>query len=178
MGAMSETEQGTNPDERGAQPSKSQRKREMLALQDLGAALVDLGEGQLARLDLPEELRAAIDEARRIRQRGARKRQLQYIGRLMRAVDAEPIRAALAGIHQRDREAVQRHHQAECWRERLLAEGDRALGHLGAEIADLDRQRVRQWVRAAQAESREGKPPRAARALFRYLRERLRSPGE
>ncbi len=76
-------------------PSKSQRKREALALQDLGATLVTLKPTQLEKIPLPEELREAVLAARQMTQRGARKRQLQYIGRLMREIDPEPIRAAL-----------------------------------------------------------------------------------
>jgi len=76
-------------------PSKSQRKREALALQDLGEMLVDLKPAQLDKMPLPEELREAVLAARQMNQRGARKRQLQYIGRLMRELDPEPIRAAL-----------------------------------------------------------------------------------
>jgi ribosome-associated protein len=76
-------------------PSKSQRKREALALQDLGETLVTLKPAQLDKIPLPEELREAVLAARQMNQRGARKRQLQYIGRLMREIDPEPIRAAL-----------------------------------------------------------------------------------
>jgi ribosome-associated protein len=76
-------------------PSKSQRKREALALQDLGETLVDLKPAQLEKIPLPEKLREAVLAARQMTQRGARKRQLQYIGRLMREIDPEPIRTAL-----------------------------------------------------------------------------------
>ena len=76
-------------------PSKSQRKREALALQDLGETLVTLKPAQLDKMPLPEKLREAVLAARQMNQRGARKRQLQYIGRLMREIDPEPIRAAL-----------------------------------------------------------------------------------
>jgi len=76
-------------------PSKSQRKREALALQELGETLVTLKPAQLDKIPLPEELREAVLAARQINQHGARKRQLQYIGRLMREIDPEPIRTAL-----------------------------------------------------------------------------------
>ena len=76
-------------------PTKSQRKREALALQELGETLVDLKPAQLNKMPLPEELREAVLAARQMTQHGARKRQLQYIGRLMREIDPEPIRAAL-----------------------------------------------------------------------------------
>ncbi len=90
---------GANPDdpETPLPPSKSQRKREATALQDLGEQLVALTRAQLSRIPLPEELRAAVQAAQAITQRGGHKRQLQYIGKLMRRLDdPEPIRAALA----------------------------------------------------------------------------------
>ena len=84
-------------------PSKSQRKKEVHALQDLGVELVALSDERLAALELPERLRDAVLEARHITAREARRRQLQYIGKLMRQVDAEPIRAALAALRAQPR---------------------------------------------------------------------------
>jgi len=88
-------------------PSKSQRKREALALQDLGATLITLKPAQLDKMPLPEELREAVLAARQMTQRGARKRQLQYIGRLMREIEPEPIRVAL-GLAKPEQESSQR----------------------------------------------------------------------
>ena len=88
-------------------PSKSQRKREALALQELGETLVDLKPAQLGKMPLPEELREAVLAARQMTQRGARKRQLQYIGRLMREIDPEPIRVAL-GLAKPEQRSSQR----------------------------------------------------------------------
>ena len=82
----------------GEKPSKTQRKRAVHELQDLGAELVELKDDQLAAIDLPEALRDAVMEARRITRFGAKRRQLQYIGKIMRRIDAEPIRAALAEL--------------------------------------------------------------------------------
>ncbi|OGA20916.1 MAG: hypothetical protein A3I02_00715 [Betaproteobacteria bacterium RIFCSPLOWO2_02_FULL_67_26] len=87
----------------GDRPSKTQRKKQVHALQDLGAELVELSAEQLAAIELPESLRDAVEAARRITARGARRRQLQYIGKLMRRVDAGPIRAALAALRARPR---------------------------------------------------------------------------
>jgi ribosome-associated protein len=84
-------------------PSKTQRKKAVHALQDLGESLVELSEEQLAGIELPERLRAAVVEAQRITRFEARRRQLQYIGKLMRSVDSEPIRAALAALRARPR---------------------------------------------------------------------------
>lgn len=153
------------------QKSKSQRKREMTALQELGEELVALKPAQLQALALPEMLHAAVAAARTIVQRGARKRQLQYVGRLMREVDAEPIRAALAAIKNPQRQSATAHHDLERWRERLLNEGDAAVQEFVALHAHADRQHLRQLLRNAYAEQAHNKPPRAARLLFQYLRE-------
>lgn len=159
-------------EEPGQEPvSKSQRKRESHALQALGEALAALSPERLAGMPLPEMLREAVLEAQRIRQRGAHKRQLQYIGRLMREVDAGPIQAALDVLQQNTHEAVARQHRLERWRDRLLEEGDGALGSLLEEYPAADRQYVRQLVRNAQRERERGQPPRHSRSLFRYLRE-------
>lgn len=159
-------------EEHGQEPiSKSQRKRESHALQALGEALVALSPERLAGMPLPEVLRQAVLDAQRIHQRGAHKRQLQYIGRLMRDVDAGPIKAALDTLRQSNREAAVRQHRLERWRERLLDEGDAALENLLAEYPNADRQHIRQLVRNAQRERERGEPPRNGRTLFRYLRE-------
>jgi len=86
------------PDWQDLPPSKSARKREAHALQKLGEDLTKMRAADLERLPLPENLREAIDEARRLTQRGALSRQRQYIGKLMREVDVEPIEAALAAL--------------------------------------------------------------------------------
>lgn len=153
------------------QKSKSQLKREMISVQDLGEELVELPIRLLQRFDLPESLLDAIEMARGMNSRGARKRQLQYIGRLMREVDAEPIRKTMDDIKHRQVHAAQQLHLIERWRERLLNEGDDALQALCEEYSGADRQRVRQWLRAAEQEKAANKPPAASRALFQYLRE-------
>ncbi len=153
------------------QKSKSQLKREMICLQDLGEELVELPTRLLQRFDLPENLLSAIEAARGITSRGARKRQLQYIGRLMRAVDAEPIRKIMDDIKHRQVHAAQQLHLIERWRERLLNEGDGAVQALCEAYPETDRQRVRQWLRAAEQEQTANKPAAAARALFQYLRD-------
>lgn len=153
--------------------SKSQRKREMTALQDLGEQLAALNAQQLRKLNLPEALYSAIKAAQDMPQRGARKRQLQYIGRLMRAVDAAPITAALEQMSGPNRQANAHFHKLEQWRERLLKEGDSAVQDLLDSCPQADRQHLRQLVRNALAERAANKPPRAARLLFTYLRELL-----
>jgi len=151
--------------------SKSQRKRDMLALQALGEELVDLPVEQFNKIDLPENLRIAIMETRRIHQRGARKRQLQYVGRLMRNVDAEPIQEQLDTLRGHSQRAAQQLHHIERWRDRLLAEGDAALEELLHEYPHADIQNLRQLLRSAHKETLTNKPPKSARSLFRSLRE-------
>jgi len=156
--------------------SKSQRKREMHALQALGQQLVELPKDQFAKITLEEGLYDAIMEARRIRQHGARKRQLQYIGKLMRGLDAEPIQEQLDTLLGQSKRAAQTLHHLEHWRDRLLAEGDAALTDLLNEHPRADRQYLRQLQRNAQKEMHGNKPPRSARALFQYLRELMQEP--
>lgn len=153
------------------QKSKSRLKREMISVQDLGEELVELPIRLLQRFDLPESLLDAIEAARAMSARGARKRQLQYIGRLMREVDAEPIRKVMDDIKHGQVHAAQQLHLIERWRERVLSEGDDAIQALCEEYPETDRQRVRQWLRAVEQERAANKPPTAARALFQYLRE-------
>lgn len=150
-------------------PSKSQLKRESLALQDLGAELVKLPESQLAALGLPEQLRDAIELARRITSHGAQKRQRQYIGRLMHDVEAEPIRAHLEQLRGADRVSKARFQETERWRDRLIAEGDTALAEFLERRPEADRQHLRRLVREAAQEAAAGRPPRHARELFRYI---------
>ena len=150
--------------------SKTQRKNEMLELQALGAALVELSDSQLAQFTLEPRLREAVDEAKRIKSHGARKRQIQYIGRLMRDLDADPIRAGLAAIEGGSAQATARHRRLEAWRERLLAD-DEALTEFAAEHPGSDLQALRALIRNARKEAKEQKPPRAYRELFRFVKQ-------
>jgi ribosome-associated protein len=151
-------------------PSKTQRKHEMHALQDLGERLVTLSAERCAQLDLPETLREAVGAARRIRSREALRRQMQFIGRLMRDTDPEPIRAKLAEWDGRSNAAIAAHHRVERWRERLFAD-DAALTEFAHTHPAADLQRLRACVREARKEQRAGKPPRHFRELFRLIRE-------
>ena len=162
---------GSESDDRDRPPSKSQRKRDARALQRLGAELLNVPASDWRRLGLPERLITALDEARRIRAHGARKRQLQYIGKLMRDVDPEPIRRHFERLRIRRREEARLQHQLDAWRDRLVEEGDSAA-EAYLELHPLaDRQRLRRLTREARSE-RDGKRPAGAlRALFRYLSE-------
>jgi ribosome-associated protein len=150
-------------------PSKTQRKQEMHALQALGERLAALNAAQLASLDLPERLREAIADAQAIRSREAHRRQLQYIGRLMREVDPAPIRAQLEVWDGRSAAATAAHHRAERWRVRLL-EDDAALTEFAREHPGADLQRLRACVREARRERLAGRDPRHFRELFRLIR--------
>ena len=151
-------------------PSKTQRKKQMHELQTLGERLVALNASQLDEVDLPQRLRAAVDDAKRFTRHEARRRQMQYIGRLMRDVDAAPIRAQLAEVEGHSAQANARHRRLETWRERLLAD-DEALTAFAAEHPGADLQLVRALIRNARKEAALGKPPRAQRELFRLLKD-------
>lgn len=168
---MTEFDDLPNPDEEELPKSKSQIKREMEALQQLGASLVELGDGQLALLPLDDKLRKAIADARGMKQREGRRRQLQFIGKLMRKADHQAIEEGYRRLTEMDRQSVQRHHQVERWRDRILAEGAAALNDFFNDFPQADRQHVRQLLRAAQKEQAHDKPPAQARKLFRYIRE-------
>ena len=149
--------------------SKTRRKREMLELQSLGAALAALPDSQLAGLHMPENLREALLEAKRIRSHEAKRRQMQYIGRLMREVDPEPIRAQLAALEGSSAQAAAAHRRLEAWRARLL-EDDAALTDFAGEHPGADLQQIRALIRNAREEQRQSRPPRAYRELFRVLK--------
>jgi ribosome-associated protein len=150
--------------------SKTKRKREMHELQALGAALVGLAPVQLEALALPAPLAEAVREARRITSHEARRRQIQFIGRLMREVDPEPLRAALAALAGQSAAARARQIRLETWRSRLIAD-DGALTEFARQNARADLQAMRALIRNARREIAEGRPPRAQRDLFRLLRE-------
>src|SRR5690606_27291459 len=132
---------------------------------------------RLSALGLPEQLREALAEARAIRAHGARRRQLQYIGKLMRSIDAEPIRAALAAWQAGTDARALLHKRVEQWRERLLAaDGEEAMSRLLAAHPGADHARLRTLVREAREERRAQRPPRAYRALYQALRTLLEEP--
>ncbi len=163
-----ETQMQDDTEDQG--PSRSSLKREAEALQALGEELVRLPENKFREIELPERLLDAVVLARRLKQRGALRRQRQYIGRLMRDLDPEPIRAALARVNQADVEATRLLHAAEAWRERLIAQGDDALAAFLDSHPTSDRQHLRRLVRDAADERAGDRPPRAQRELYRELR--------
>jgi ribosome-associated protein len=154
--------------------SKTRRKQEMQDLQTLGEALLDLSEAQIRLLDLPEKLHDAVMDARKFSKHGAVRRQLQYIGRLMRTVDAEPIRAQLDAWEGSNRGEAARQHWVERWRERLI-DDDANLGELAKTYPGADLQRLRALARSARVEREAGRPPKHFRELFRELKALLAS---
>ena len=142
----------------------------MHELQALGVALVELPESQLAAMQIADELREAVLEAKRIKSHEGKRRQLQYIGRLMRDVDPVPLRAQLDALTGHSAQEAARHRRLEALREKLLAD-DEALTAYIAGHAGADLQGLRTLIRNARREQKEGRPPRAYRELFRTLKE-------
>ncbi len=156
-------------DEFHSAPSKSSRKREMHALQELGEELVALSADQLTRLALPEALDTAVRAAQGFRME-ARRRQLQYIGKLMRKIDPEPIRAMLDALRGDSAAETARMHRLERLRTELL-EDEGTLGRIAESWPGADLQSLRTLRRNALRERENGRPPKAFRELFRVLRE-------
>jgi len=175
---------GSEPQSEAAQaysgPSKSQLKREMTALQQLGARLVELPRDKLAQLPLAERLHDALLEAQRIKSHEGRRRQLQYVGKLMRDADAGPIQAQLNEWDNGSREHAAHFHQLERWRDRLLKD-DADLTAFMADHPAADAQHLRALIRAARKEQSAnaqlaaGREPQRKhfRALFQEVRSLL-----
>jgi ribosome-associated protein len=152
-------------------PSKSQIKRELLALQKLGERLTRMSTTQLARMPLSETLRMALDEAHRIKSHNALRRHYRRLGKLLRDEEFAAIQQVvdeIDGIHQA---GVDRFHALERWRERLIDGGSDDFGAFLEAYPNADRQRLRQLIQAVQRERAKEQPPAAYRKLFKYLRE-------
>lgn len=156
-------------------PSKSALKAEMTALQALGEKLIELPLERLKRVPMPESLRDAVLDARRFTQREAIRRQRQYVGRLMREVDAEPIAAAVAAFEGESAADTARLHRIEKLREELIAD-ESMLTALVSRHPAANLQRLRQLRRNAIRERNENRPARAFRELFQELKALLAAP--
>ena len=156
-------------------PSKSQLKREQQALQDLGREMTKLGDDQLKRIGLPEDVYVEIVEFRRMRSFGAQRRQLQLIGKKMRDMDPAAVREAIDRATGESRAAVALHHRCETLRDQMIA-GDDALTKFINEHPEADIPRLRTLVRAARKERELQKAPKSARELYRYLHDLLEEP--
>lgn len=151
-------------------PSKTKIKKQMLDLQDIGEQLVGLSTDKLKELDLPERLFDAVHEMKRINKFGAQRRQMQYIGRLMRDVEPAPIVAKLEAWSGKSHQHIAWLHQIERWRDRLL-ENEGALTELLADHPAADAQRLRTLIRNAHKEKELLKPPKSYREIFQVLRD-------
>ena len=155
-------------------PSRSQKRREALAVFDLGEKLVALTDSQLAKVPMPDALRELVKESRRITSPGARKRQLQFLAKNMRREDdetLESIRRALEHDRADARRETAHLHRLEALRDRLIEGGDAALAELIDEHPHADRQHLRQLARNAREERLHNKPLHAYRELFRELKQ-------
>lgn len=151
--------------------SRSQHKRESEALQRLGEQLIKLPESVVATIPLPDDLREAIAHARTLTSYGALRRQRQFIGRLMRDIDAEPIIQAVAQWEGGRRRQSEQHHDLEDLRESLIRDGEPAVKRALDTYPQADEGQLRQLVNNARQERQAGAAPRASRALFRFLRQ-------
>ncbi|MDX1756733.1 MAG: ribosome biogenesis factor YjgA [Marinobacter sp.] len=169
---MSEFDEHQDDSELEWGKSKSQLKREMLALQDLGKQMLALSTDQLNTLPISDTLHRAIEESRRIRQKEARRRHLQYIGKVMRQEeDIDAVRRAIEAFHAGSEEHTRRHHLAERWRDRLINEGDGALAEFIDYCPGADIQHLRNLARNARRDAQKEKNTGQSKKLFRYLRE-------
>ncbi|NVZ09468.1 DUF615 domain-containing protein [Allochromatium humboldtianum] len=153
-------------------PSKSQIKRDKLALQALAERMASMPRHELERLNLSEATWVALDETPRIKDLRARKRHWKRIANLLEREDMEAVHVLIDGAEERERTATAHHHALERWRERLITEGDGAVTEFIEACPEVDRQQLRALVRAAQRDTERGKPD-APRKLFRFLRDSL-----
>jgi ribosome-associated protein len=151
--------------------SRTQRKREAQRLQQLGERLVALPDEQVSKIPMPEELATAVAQAREMRKHGARRRQLQYIGALMRELDCEPIEEALTALSRGDRREVYRFKQVERWRDALVAGDMAVMADIRGQCPAVDADRLERLVAAVGAAQAASSRRKAARDLFRYLKE-------
>ena len=151
--------------------SKSQVKREMLKLQEYGARLVELSPEQLRKIEMPENLREEVLLARSMKKLAAKSRQIHHIGAMMRDVDPEPIINALDRAQEYRLAEARDFKQVELWRDGLIDDRKGVFEELVAQHPGADRQHINQLVRNARHEKEKGRPPKSARALFRYLME-------
>lgn len=162
-----------------ARPSKAALKRASEAVQSLGRELAELPAERLAAVAMPDELRAAIDEYRRTKSREGRRRQLQYVGKLMRSADEAALREALAAATIGSARETLALHEAERWRAELIAD-DAAQGRWLAQHPGTDAQQLRSLVRAARRDTAglgaEARQPRSSRELFQFIKPAVSAP--
>ncbi len=151
--------------------SRTQKKKEAEALQVLGEKLVELTDAQLKNIEMPLELMEAVLFAKTTTKHGARKRQMQFIGTLMREIDSDTIREGLAQISLKNRQQTVVHKNIEKQRDELIAGDHVQIEKLIEKHPEADRQKLKQLVRNAKKEISKNLPPKSSRLLFRYLKE-------
>ena len=161
-----------NLDEQNLPPSKTKIKKQMLDLQEIGEQLVALSSDKLKKMDLPERLLEAVKEMKRINKFGAQRRQMQFIGRLMREVETAPIIAKLEVWSGKSQQHTSWLHDLERWRDRLI-ENENALTELLETHPTADAQKLRALIRNARKEAELKKPPKNYREIFQVLREMM-----
>lgn len=152
-------------------PSRSQLKRENQELRDMGEQLVLLAKSQLEKITLDDSLKAAIQEARRLKNLDARRRQLQYIGKLLRNIDVTDIKYSLEKLNHQSQTFRQHFAKLEEWRDRFINEGNNAIEDFIAQYPEADRQQLRNLQRQASREKSQKKPSTASEKLFKYIRQ-------
>ncbi|WP_019463501.1 ribosome biogenesis factor YjgA [Dyella japonica] len=155
-------------------PTRTQQRRDALAVLALAIQLVELPQSKLARLELPEDVQREIANTRRITAHIARKRQMQFLAKVMRRHDTsvfDGVRAALGENRDRQRQETAAMHRLEATRDRLVADPDKAMGELIAQYPSVDRQHLRSLVRQAKIEKDGNKPPRAYREIYQLLKD-------
>ncbi|MFZ4534974.1 ribosome biogenesis factor YjgA [Propionivibrio sp.] len=161
----------THEEEEPVPLSKTRRKQAMEELQALGEELVALSKDRIKKIDISEELREAVVEAQRMmRPDEAKRRQMQYIGKIMRNVEVEPIRAALALVRGDSASETAKLHRLERLRTELLAD-EKVLHEIATLYPSVDLQHLRSLRRAALKEHELNKPPRSYRAIYQLLKE-------
>lgn len=150
--------------------SKSQRKKDMIALQKMGESLIQLTTEQLVAIELPENLLTAIKHMKSLSANEAKRRQMQYIGKMMRHIDVEKIKQALKQKELSHKKETAQFHYVEEWRTKLLTQGDDSLNSFLIDYPQADRQQLRQLIRNAQQDRRNDKNTGAEKTLFKCLK--------
>ena len=150
--------------------SKTQKKKEAHSLQELGEKLLKLSREQIREIDLPEEVLDALNLATTIRSHEGLRRQIQFIGSLMRKIDSDPIEQAVEQFEQGNYKKAFEFKEIEQWRDELIAGNNELLEEILENHANADRQQLSQLIRNARKEVENNKPPKSSRVLFKYLR--------
>lgn len=160
-----------SPPQKPEDDSRGRRKADMLALQKIGESLVKLTEEQLGRIALPDNLLEAVLHAKSLHSNEAKRRQMQYIGKIMREIDPAEIKQALKNMQLIHEKNTDQFHLIENWREKLIVRGDEAVTEFLVDYQAADRQQLRQLVRKAQQDRKNDKAAGGEKALFKFIRE-------